>query len=368
MLVAEAILTDIVPGERIRLHRAIAECLTARLPSDHVGAPGTTVTASALASAHAEVAYHWFAAKDFGRALVASIEAGLAAERAFALPEARSQFDRAVRLWSEAPNARALAPLDLVDLYRHAAEVAYMVGDSADALALVHRAIDCADAGRDPLRVGLLHERLGRYLLANASSEAATIAAFENAVHLVPDTPSAERARVLCGLAAMLMMAGRHADSRPLAEYALDVARQVEARRAEAHALSTLGIDLTMLGEVENGLALQREALAITGRFDNMEDVCRTYANLSDCLGAAGRFAEAVELAMRGVELAERYGTRRHLRHLPPRQRTRWTVLARPLGRNRQPPQQRAQRCGQRHTEHQSVVHRRVAADRAGQV
>ena len=87
------------------------------------GAPAalaSTVTASALASAHAEVAYHWFAAKDSGRALVASIDAGLAAERAFALSEARSQFDRALRLWWEAPNARALAQVDLVDLYRRA--------------------------------------------------------------------------------------------------------------------------------------------------------------------------------------------------------------------------------------------------------
>ncbi len=264
---------------------------------------------SALASAHAEVAYHWFSARDLGRALVASIDAGLAAERAFALPEARSQFERAVRLWSEAPNARAMAQLDLVDLYRHTAELAYMIGDSADALTLVHRAIDSADAGRDPLRVGLLHERLGRYLLANANSEASTIAAYETAVRLVPGTVSAERARVLCGLAAMLMLAGRPAESRPLAERALDVARQVGARRAEAHALCTLGMDLTLLGDVEQGLALQREALAVGSQFDNMEDLCRTYANLSDCLRTAGRFAEAVEVAMRGVELAERYGT-----------------------------------------------------------
>jgi tetratricopeptide (TPR) repeat protein len=282
VLVAEAVVTDIVPGERIRLHRAIAACLTTRLPSDDVSATATTVTASALASAHAEVAYHWFSARDFGRALIASIDAGLAAERAFALPEARSQFERAIHLWSEAPNARALAQLDLVDLYRHAAELAYMIGDPVDALTLVHRAIDCADAGRDPLRVGLLHERLGRYLLANASSEAATIDAFENAVRLVPDTASAERARVLCGLAAMLMMAGRHAESRPLAENALDVARQVGARRAEAHALCTLGMDLTLLGDVEQGLALQREALAMGSRFDNMEDAGRSASSVSD--------------------------------------------------------------------------------------
>jgi len=305
-LVAEAVLTDIVPGERIRLHRAIADALTTRLPSEHAGA---TVTASALASAHAEVAYHWFAARDLGRALLASIDAGLAAERAFALPEARSQFDRAIRLWREAPSARELAQLDLVDLYRRAAEMAYMIGDGAEALTLVHRAIDAADARRNPLRVGILHERLGRYLLANASSEASTIAAYETAVRLVPETPSGERARVLCGLAAVLMMAGRHAESRLLAEQALHVAREVGARRAEAHALCTLGTDLVSLGDVENGLALQREALAIAGQFDNPEDLCRLYANLSDRLRTAGRFAEAAEIALRGVELAERYGT-----------------------------------------------------------
>lgn len=299
-LVAEAVVADTVPGERTGLHRAIAETLAARLSSGDRGRD-TGVTPSAVASARAEVAYHWFAARDAGRALVASCQAGLAAEDAFALPEARSQYERALGLWWEAPSARAEAPLDLVELYRRAGEMAYMLGDCDAALAVVRRGIAAADALREPRRAGILHERLGRYLLVSASSEAATIAAYQTAVDLVPEKPTPERARVLGGLASALIMAGRHAQSQPWAQRALEVAKRAGAGPEEAHALSTLGTGLTMLGEPDRGLAIVREAFAVAVQFEHLEDMHRVYADLSDCLVASGRFAEAAEVATRGI-------------------------------------------------------------------
>ncbi len=68
-LLQEAAYEDLLPGERQRLHRAFAEALAER-------GPGT----GAIAAGHwAELAYHWYAARDDRRAFEASIRAGEAA-------------------------------------------------------------------------------------------------------------------------------------------------------------------------------------------------------------------------------------------------------------------------------------------------
>jgi DNA-binding CsgD family transcriptional regulator len=306
-LVAEAVVEDTLPGERIRLHRRLAEALSGRTP-----AIGTS--ASALASA--ELAYHWMAAGDPTQALLATVNAGLAAEGARAPTEARRHFERSLALWWEAPEARELAALDLVGLHQHAAEAAYLDGDVGAALTLVRQGISHVDAGRDPLRAGMLQLRLGRYLLVGAHDERDTVAAYEAAVALVPDESSAERAGVTCGLASVLRMAARHRESELWARTSVAISRTVGEAHDEAHALSTLGYDLTMLGDVEQGLTLLREALNLGTRVDNATATprcatCswRTYANLSGALVWAGRFAEAAEVAMRGVESTRQYGT-----------------------------------------------------------
>ena len=191
--------------------------------------------------------------------------------------------------------------MDLVDLYRHAAETTYLSGDVGEALALVRSGICAAEEQGDRRRGGLLHLLLGRCMSTGASAEQAAIAAVEMAVEMVPEAPSLERAQVLAGLARHLQMNTRDREAMPWAERALVIARSVGARHEESHALATYGVTLARLGDLVVGLAHLRQALAIAEQLDSAFHIAGCHAALSDGLLSAGRFTEAAEVAMRGV-------------------------------------------------------------------
>jgi DNA-binding CsgD family transcriptional regulator/tetratricopeptide (TPR) repeat protein len=297
-LVREAVYDGLLAGERIRLHREYAEALS----------DDPRLSAAGVASAAAELAYHWTAARDDARALEASVRAGLAAEHSFAFAEAHRHFERALDLWSEDQTAIEQAGLDLVDIHRHTAEMAYLAGSLDRAVALCQRGIEYADD--DCCRAGLMHERLGRYLTVSGHDEESVLAAYRQAVRLVPDEPSRDRARVLAAMGQALMLATRYDESRRYAEAAVALARQVgdAARSEESHALCTLGVLLTRAGEAEQSVAALRTALAVARDAEVMDDIHRAYANLSDALRAQGEFEQSEAIAMEGVEVAGRYG------------------------------------------------------------
>jgi DNA-binding CsgD family transcriptional regulator/tetratricopeptide (TPR) repeat protein len=311
-LTAEALITEALPAELTRLHRAYARALTAGADAPPVPAPAAPAWAAgpaARASAAAEVAHHWRLAGEPARALVASVEAGLAAERLGAPGEARRHFDRALGLWAAVPPAARAAPLDRLDLRRHCAEAAYLDGDTEHAIGQVRAAL-AEDGGADALRTGLLHERLGRYLWANGDAEEASIGAYEQAVALVPATAEAARARVLTGLASALTYADRP-DPSTWCEEALRVARAAGAGAEEGQALQSLGYCRAMAGAVEDGMALCRQALDIAAGLGQTEEHCRAYVNLVGVLRMAGRTAEAAATALDGVDVARRSGAER---------------------------------------------------------
>jgi DNA-binding CsgD family transcriptional regulator/tetratricopeptide (TPR) repeat protein len=302
-LTAEAVGLDTLPGERIELHRALARALSARLPQWTIVGPVES------AAALAEVAFHWSAGQDPARTLVATVTAGLAAQRGFALREARLHYERAIELWAAAPDARDEAALDLIELFIRAADCAVLTGDFDGAIALLRRGIADADAAADPTRVGLMHALLGKCLVSGLATGHDAIAAMEVAVRLVPDRPSAARAGVLGGFATVLLLAGRQDEARRWARRGLKVARQVGARAEESDALTTIGLDLVLVGDVERGLPYLRESLAIADEVATTGELFRAYLRLADGLAAAGRFAESVEVAALGAERARQRGT-----------------------------------------------------------
>ncbi len=84
-LVQEAIYDDLLPVQRPPLHAAYARALAAQTEGD--GGAG--------AAELGRLAYHWYAAHDLGRALLASVQAGQAAEAAFAPAEAMGHYTSA---------------------------------------------------------------------------------------------------------------------------------------------------------------------------------------------------------------------------------------------------------------------------------
>jgi DNA-binding CsgD family transcriptional regulator/tetratricopeptide (TPR) repeat protein len=312
-LLTEAVAGDVLPGDRIRLHRAYAEALT----RDRRGS--VPLDPAALA----EIAYHWVGARDPERALAASVEAGFAAARACAPAEARKHFESSIELWAavgpdlatligsaEPFGPELISPevADLIDLYQHAAEAAYLDGDPAAAITLARRALERLDETAEGLRAGLLHERLGQYLFAGAQPEQDTLASYRAAVCLVPDAATPARARVLSALASILMTAGRYNESRQWCERALDISRRAGARREEAAALSTLGNALIAAGDPDSGIARGWEAVEVARSVGSAEDLHRAYANLSSSLAECGHYEQAAATAFDGLDHDRRHG------------------------------------------------------------
>jgi DNA-binding CsgD family transcriptional regulator/tetratricopeptide (TPR) repeat protein len=289
-LLAEAIYTTVLPGEREELHARLAQELA------HSGAASS-----------AELAPHWAAAGRSSEALAASVDAARAAEAIFGLAEAHAHLERALALWPAVPDAAALAGTDLAELCAWTAALAGLVGAATRAVELARRAIDLVGA-QDPHRAALLHVTLGEYLLDLGSKEG-LLAAFERAVELVPaEPPSPERAYALGSLAGGLMVDWRHAESLPIAKQALGLARAIGAGEAEVRALTVLGGDLAYLGRGEEGLAHFRQALQLAEEIGDRIGLERAYANCTDALTMLGRPRESARLAQSGLEAMHRYG------------------------------------------------------------
>jgi DNA-binding CsgD family transcriptional regulator len=296
-LVQEVIYASLLPGERARLHAALAEAIVA-----HPGWAGGTA-----ATVGAELAHHWQAAGELERALPALVEAGLAAERTFALAEAHRHFERALELWMRVPEAAQLTPIDRLTLLERAAEAAHLVDAAPRAVDLMREALAEVDQQRDPVRAGLLHERLGRYL--RETLDQAAVAAYEEAVGLIPaEPPSTERAVVLAGYAQILNFLAMYRESRRVAEEALAAARRAGTRREEGRALACLGGALAALGEPDRGLTHLRNARHIAEEqadVDGFGWACIMHAH---ALERAGRIEAALAAALDGAEASRQLG------------------------------------------------------------
>ena len=94
-LLAEAVYADLLPGERTRLHLALAEALA--------GDPG--LAAEPTGNTAAELAFHWRACNRLDDALAASVDAGAKAERSYACAAANLHFENALELWDQVEDA-----------------------------------------------------------------------------------------------------------------------------------------------------------------------------------------------------------------------------------------------------------------------
>ena len=289
-LLAEAVYSTVLPGEREELHGRLAEEL-ARDP----------------ATAPAELAPHWAAAGRNVEALVASVEAARQAEAVFGLAEALAHLERALGLWPAVPGAAELVRLDLAGLCSWAAVLASQTGAAPRAVELTQQAIELVEA-RDPLRAAHLYDRLSRYLHERGGIDAA-LAASEHAVGLVPATPpSVERAQALAALAQGLALTWRFDESLVVGEQALALARTVGAELVEFRALVGLGQDLAYLGRTDEGLAHLRRALELAEANGDPERLLAAYVSLTDVLMMLGRPGASARTGERGLQVVRRYG------------------------------------------------------------
>ena len=301
-------------GETIRfrhelISRAVAADLLPVTRRRHVAA-----VATAFRDAPAAAARAWIDAYDIGRARAASLAAAARAESVEAPADALNHLELALELAEPVGTAvdlatRATAAEGLPGLQERAAEAAYAAGRPLLAAAFAESAIARLDERRERVRLGLLHERLGRYRRAAGDPDGALLA-HRRAVELMPREPSRERALVLASLAQVKMLDGTFSEAERFGEEAVKVARAVgpDARDAEAHALTTLGVSRGWGDDPELALELLHRARAISTELGQLDEYFRATANLTTVLDLLGRRAEAVDIAYEGIAEAARVG------------------------------------------------------------
>ncbi|GAT65315.1 ATPase-like protein [Planomonospora sphaerica] len=274
-LLQEAVYTDLLPGERTRLHAEFARLLTAR-------------NASA-----AELAHHYLAAHDLAGALAASVEAGRRAERLGAPAEAHRHFERALGLWERVADAERLTGTDHTRLALRTAAAAADMGDNHRAVAHVRALPPSAEAC----------ERLAYYLYdAGQETEALEIA--QAAVEAAPEGPLLGRA--LATFARTVFWTERHAEAEPLAGRALEVARAAGARDAEKSALIMLASCAEFDGDRDRAEELFAQVAAEESGDLAMD--LRGLFHYTRIQFERGAMAEAAATADRGIRLAAETG------------------------------------------------------------
>ncbi len=288
-LLREALHADLLPGQRSRLHGAVAAAL------EGCGSP-------------AEPARHWYAAGDRARALGGFVSAAAAAHTTNAWGVALAHYERALRLWPDVPDAESQGGLDHAELMRRAAEVAMAEGETDRAVELTEAALDQADPEKAPLRAATLLTLRGRIRWV-AGDLAAACASYDEAVALLPaEASTRERAHVRRLQGHAFMLQSRYTDAAACCEEAIEIATGLSASDIEGHARNTLGVSLTRLGRVGAGLGELADALRIAQEREDAWELGRTYVNYSDALLWAGRWTEAAKVGMEGVQVCRNLG------------------------------------------------------------
>ncbi|HEX3832106.1 MAG TPA: AAA family ATPase [Solirubrobacteraceae bacterium] len=297
-LMRESVYGDLLPDERRRLHRRLAQAAEAASPPSGL-----------RWMAAAELAHHWYAAGRLEAALPAALAAAAAAEEIYALDEARLHYERALEIWDQVDfrpgeGGPALSRLQVI---RKAAEAANGTGQSERAIALARDAVAAIDERAQAAQAALAHERLGRYLwLAGRGDDA--LPEYRRAVELMPERPPSERALVLAAEGQVLMLYNRLAESNERCAEALAIARALGAERIEAHVLNTLGPLRSAAGDFAGAVEAATKGLEIARRLGLREEICRSYTNGSDALHQSGQVQESIAMALDGIRWAHDFG------------------------------------------------------------
>ncbi len=299
-LLREAIHDELLPGEAVELHLALARALERR--ADAGADDLDTVTA---------IAHHFAVAGEQPEALGAAVRAADAAERIHAPAEAAAQLERALSLWPHVPDARGRAGLDHPRLLERLATASRQLGDDDRARQATESALAEVDARTDPQRAARLLQAHGTAVWHLGRGEEA-MASYERGLELLAadPAPSGERAHLLSARAKTLMVWGRYSEAAEVCEATLREARAVGSRVAQASALNTLGVAQAGLGDVEGGITSLEESIAMERLDGRVEGIERGFANLADVLLIAGRTREALETTRAGLAELDRLGTR----------------------------------------------------------
>lgn len=290
-LTREAVESEILPSERVRVHRRYAEHLR-----DHRGDSPDDASA---------VAEHWLAARDLPAAFDATVAALQQSRSRFSPATSAKLAERLAELWDQVPDAETRAGTSLPALHLAAAQAWHDLGDPERSLRSANEGLAvCPD---DPLmRAGLLRQRFVETFNLEHHGRQEDL---DEAVSLLEgvDDP---RARILLSRVLTNMAIDEHgaeaaehaARAIALAEEAGDDAALAVALTVEAWRIS--GDEDDQLGAL---VPLER---AVTLKLDPS---LRAYAGsaLTGLLLQVGRFDQAVIVGTQHYEDVARAGIER---------------------------------------------------------
>ncbi|MCF6506173.1 LuxR family transcriptional regulator [Blastococcus sp. MG754426] len=304
-LLREAVLTDLLPGERVRLHAAIAGYLAAH----------------ADAGTAAERAHHARESNDLPGAFSASLEAASDACAVGAPAEQLQHLEAALALWPAVPDAAGRAGRDQVALLVETAAAARTSGELHRAAGLLRAALELVGPDGDPGTRARLHYTLAQALV-RIEDHTGGYRESSAAMALVPAEPPSElRTWAAATHARMCFSLNLLAEGDAAAEEAL-AAADVLGLDAAWSDTAVSQVRSRPAADVEGVRRRLGEALERGRRSGDVDVEMRAWFNLAvdrfeagDVPGAVALTGEATERARAlGVEWATYPAGLRHLR------------------------------------------------------
>ena len=297
-LLAEAVATRLLPGERVMLHERTAQALA----GDQAPA--------------AEVAGHWQAAGRPAEELPARIAAAEAAERVCGCAEAAAHWQRAIALSEARPDAAAVAGIGVPRLSVRAIDALYRAGDSGRAGIVAEEAYRRFATDPDPSTAAVVRHRAAVVRHRAAVSRAndapdAGLPLMEEALRLFDQAPpSSDHAEALLDYAnTFLWWAEEQLQaSRAALNRALEIAEAAGATALIPRIVSIIAGVAFMHGQVEDGFAALERGWALARAAQDGPALVWLAGNESDALLKLGQFQRAADVASRGLDDARQAG------------------------------------------------------------
>ncbi|MDQ1034283.1 DNA-binding CsgD family transcriptional regulator [Streptomyces sp. V3I8] len=292
-LIREAVYADLLPGERVRLHRSFARVLAAR------GLP---------AECAAERAHHSRESHDLPDALAASLEAADHAGRVRAPAEELHHLEAALDLWSAVPPGARPDGFDTVTLTLRASAAAAHAGETHRAVSLTRAALARVGSDEDAELAARVRYTLAGDLMRTDNLAAAFTYSSEALAMIPADPPS----RTWVWAASTHVMAARYVGddetAHRVARQALGVAETLGLPDARADLLISL-VGLDGAGRsVPEGRARLQEARELARGAGNTSIEIRALFNLAIGSYESGDLDECLAWLSDGLERAGRAG------------------------------------------------------------
>jgi DNA-binding CsgD family transcriptional regulator len=297
-LLEEAVHDDLLPADRVELHRRVAEALRqlAAVPGGDAPPPG-------------ELARHFDLSGDWPAAVDAYLDAAATAFRALAWAEGVAAYERAAELIATAPlGSRDATAIRLRELVIPAALAMGWSGSPARSITLLREWVERTEALGDHVAAASLWVTLSQ-VLNEVGDEPGSREAGAAAVRLYEPTAStALGITLLIDLAAGRWIANRQSEAYELSEQAVRGAERLAEPALLFRALLERGAALITLGHLDRGIADVDRARALQAEHGHLDTFGHLTTNIPAALTEVGLLGPALELTQEGLRVGKELG------------------------------------------------------------